>query len=348
MKKINKQITLGHDASGRRIRKWIHADSLSDFRKQEFEIRKAFDAVKNPSEETFHAYAAAWVETYKAHKSANTSAMYKRAVAKCRTLDPVRIKDITRSQLQAVINQHIDHPRTCQQIALTLKQIFKSAIKDGMIAINPAEDLELPQYKAREKRALTNEERSIIKTIELAPKDRLFLDILYYFGLRRGEAIALTRSDFDFKRLELKVNKSIAFAQNRPISKSTKTNSGRVVPIPAKRLNKLRNAVEGCDFLLFTTEEGNPMTKSAFRCMWNRIRKAVNEAAGGNENFPVLDISPHDLRHDYATRLYYVPGISTKKKAAILGHQEKLFLELYSHLDSDREDMKKFQKLMNF
>lgn len=348
MKKINKQITLGYNASGRRIRKWIHADTLAEFRQQEYELRKAYDKVKNPSDISFGKYAKAWLKTYKANKSSNTYAMYDRAVAKCEEISSLRVCDITRSQLQRVINSYVDQPRTCQQINLTFKQIFKTAIIDGMIAINPAEGLELPTYKAKERRAFTEDERKIIKSVELKAQDRLFLDILYYFGLRRGEAIALTRSDFDFKRLELKVSKSIAFTQNRPNTKPTKTNTVRLVPIPAKIAKTLQKRIAECEFLLFTTETGAPMTLSAYRRMWNRIQKAVNQAAGGSDSFPIFKIKAHDLRHDYATRLYYVPGISTKKKAAILGHQERLFLELYSHLDDGREDLKKFQKLMNF
>lgn len=348
MKKINKQISLGRTADGKRIRKWIHADTMADFNQQLFELKKQHEALRNPSDISFKDYSEAWLETYKSHKATNTYMMYARSVNKASGLRFLKIKDITRSDIQAVINKNIDHPRTCQQIALTLKQIFSSAVKDGIIIVNPAEDIELPKYKAKEKKALTERERTILKTVELKPQDRVFLDMLYYFGLRRGEALALTASDFDFKRLLLHINKSIAFNGNNPTIKSTKTQAVRYVPIPESLVPKLKAYLKNCTFNLFTTETGQLMTHSAYVKMWKRIEKAANAAAGGDDSLIAFKIKAHQIRHDYATRLYYVPGISTKKKAEILGHSERLFLELYSHLDSEKEDLEKFQKLMNF
>ena len=89
-------------------------------------------------------------------------------------------------------------------------------------------------------------------------------------------------------------------------------------------------------------------TRSIVRGMWRRIEKAINEELGANGNLKLLHITPHMIRHDYATRLYYVNGISPKKKADILGHSERLFTELYSHLDSEKEVLEQFQNAMNF
>lgn len=344
-KKINKQVTVGHYANGKRIIKWIHADTLADFRRQEYELKKQYENYEAPVETTFKKYSAQWLETYKANKSTNTYNMYKNALNKASALDAIRLADVTRSAVQSVINANIDKPRTCQTIALTLKQVFHSAIKDGIINRNPAEDVELPKYKAKEKRSLTEAERKLIKTVELQSQDRMFLDVLYYFGLRRGEALALTRSDFDFKRLLLRVNKSVAFNGNTSTVKATKTLAVRYVPIPKQIESKIKRYLDNTEsFMLFTTQTGDIMTHSGFVKMWQRIDKALN----GDAKLNRLTIHPHDLRHDYATRLYYVPGISTKKKAEILGHSEQLFLSLYSHLDSAQEDLETFQSLMNF
>lgn len=348
MKKINKQITLGRDANGKRIIKWIHADSVQDFERQKFELKKQHEAIRNPSNVTFLDYSKQWLETYKSNKSINTYSMYKHALNKCISLNPIRVKDIVHSNVQAVISSYADHPRLCQQIALTLKQIFAVACKDGIILINPALDVELPKYRPKEKTVLTEQQRKIIREVDLQPQDRLFLDLLYYFGLRRGEALALTRSDFDFTALLLTVNKSIAFDGNNATVKATKTQVRRYVPIPEAIAPKLKKALSKCDFIIFQTENGQQITLSGFRRMWDRIQKSVNKAAGGNGSFKAFTLTPHMLRHDYATRLYYVPGISTKKKADILGHSERLFLELYSHLDDKKEDLQTFQKLMNF
>lgn len=347
--KIKRQVCFGRDpVTGKRIRKWVYGNKESEVNRRIREIEKELESVRNPSDATFRTYSEQWLETYKAHKSVNTYKMYDSVIKKCSDLNGYQIREITHSQLQAVISRNIEHARLCQQIRLTLQQIFKTAVRDGIIASNPAEDLELPHYKAAEKRALTEAERKIIRTVKLPERERAFLDVLYYFGLRRGEALALTRSDFDFKTLLLTVNKSIAFDGNDSITKDTKTHVARYVPIPKQIQKRMKAYVAFCGFRLFANADGTQMTRSGFRTMWERIADAVNKAAGGTDDLKVFKISPHMLRHDYATRLYYVPGISTKKKADILGHQEQLFLRLYSHLDDEKEDLDTFRKLMNF
>lgn len=339
--KYKKQVALGYDDQGNRLRAWVYGNTLAELNNSINEAKKA--VTRNPSEVTFGRYAQKWLETYKANKSTNTTAMYRSAVDKCAHIRALKMKDIRKTDLQMIINSNYTMPRTCQKIALTLKQIFSAAVEDGIIDSSPAEKLEIPAYKAKEKRSLTNTEREAVKTAELADRDRLFLDLLYYCGLRRGEALALTRSDFDFKHLLLCVNKSIAFDKNTPIMKDTKTHVTRYVPIPEQKAKEWKSILSDMSFDVFEKP-----TLSCVRRMWERIQKAINVKMCGTCNISVLHLTPHMVRHDYATRLYYVPGISTKKKAEILGHSERLFTELYSHLDDERENMKQFQNAMNW
>ena len=45
----------------------------------------------------------------------------------------------------------------------------------------------------------------------------------------------------------------------------------------------------------------------------------------------------YTFRHNRATELYYLQGVSTKKKAEYMGHSELMFIKTYSHLDDSRE-----------
>lgn len=324
--KICKQIVIGYTAEGKQIRKRIYADGKRELERKIEQIRDEQKRVRHPSSITFGAYAERWLTVYKSNRSINTRKMYRYALNQCEAVYGIPLMDVTRTDLQEVITSLADRPRFCQEVRLTLKQIFNTAIADGIVNTNPANGLQLPRYKPKEKRSLTLEERETIKTTALPDRERLFLDLLYYFGLRRGEALALRRSDFDFERLLLTVDKSIAFDSNRPVLKATKTEKARQVPIPSAFV------------LPETDEELFPnITATIFRGMWRKTESALG-----------FDVSPHMIRHDYATRLYYVPGISTKKKAAILGHDEALFLRLYSHIDDQAEDMATFQQQMKF
>ena len=340
---IKKQVCLGRDPSGKRIRKWFYGRSDADINRQVREYERQMEQIRKPSNITFRAYADKWFATYKAHKSINTQEGYRNSIAKCSAIYDLKLHDLCKTDLQQVINANIEHPETCRKLRLTLEQIFDAALDDGIIAVNPASKLEVPKKTVEKKRALTAAEREAIKTVKLRDADRLFLDLLYYCGIRRGEALALTRADFDFKGFLLTVNKSIAFNGEKPTVKDTKTHTARQVPIPTAKAKEWGKILDGLPFAPYAG-----YSKTVFRGMWRRIETAVNAALGGSVSIRAIQLTPHMLRHDYATRLYYVDGISAKKKAAILGHSEKIFLELYSHMDDGKEIMDKFQKAMDF
>jgi len=342
--RYKKQVCFGTDPiSGKRIRKWVYANSQAELNKKTLELQKQFEYAPNMSDITFETYSKRWLEVYKANKAINTYAGYKYALSKCAAINTIPMKDITKTDLQMVINSNADHPSCCVKIRLALRQVFDAAIDDGIILASPANKLDVPTHKAAEKRSLTTAERKAIKSVKLSVKDRFYLDLLYYCGLRRGEALAVTRSDFDFKTLLLRVNKSIAYNGEVPTVKDTKTHVVRYVPIPRA---KSRTWKKYLNELPFSPYSGDSRTVS--RQMWKRIEKAINANLGGKDNLKVIHLTPHMIRHDYATRLYYVDGISSKKKSEFLGHSEELFLKLYSHIDSEKEDLKKFQAAMDF
>lgn len=343
--KISRQIDFGRDPTGKRIRKRISANSQNEFYQKVKEYEEELSRIKNPSAVLFKDYSVKWLETYKAHKAINTYNGYKYAIQKCSELDMLQIRNIKKSDLQKIINDNREKNETCRKIALTLKQIFESAMDDGIIAQSPAAKLDVPRKKAKEKRALTDTERRAIKEADLSDSDKMFLDLLYYCGIRRGEALALTRSDFDFKSLSLIINKSIAFDGEKPILKDTKTHKSRYVPIPQSKVKDWQKTLKNLPFSLFRRDQ---ITKTKFRTMWNRIEKSINTELGAKDGLRILHITPHMIRHDFATRLYYIEGISTKMKAEMLGHQEEVFLRIYSHLDLQKESLKKYQEAMNF
>ena len=76
MAKYNKQISLGYDSSGKRIRKWAHGETRSELNQNIFNLKKEYEAIKNPSNITFEKYSEKWINTYKSMKSPRTYEMY--------------------------------------------------------------------------------------------------------------------------------------------------------------------------------------------------------------------------------------------------------------------------------
>lgn len=330
--KYRKQIYLGFDASGKQIRKWISADSKTELKRKLEHYKEEIRKVSNPSEVTFQAYARQWLKVYKSNRAKQTQDMYLNALNKCADVDPFPVKKITKSMLQGLINDNWSHPSAAEDLASTLKQIFRSAVADGIIATNPAEALSLPKKPQSRFYLLTEEDLKKIKEAELTDSDRLFVTILQVFGLRPAEALALNPADFDWEEGILHITKAVELTNdNKSRIKATKTEANRDIPIPEELIPSLKAQIRGRrTLLLFRKADGGLYTKSAYRRLSERLLKA----------FGVPKMTMYSFRHRRATDLYYLTqtgAISTKYAATIMGHSELIFLSTYSHLDLTQE-----------
>lgn len=345
MAKKSRRIKIGVTPDGKEIRKRFYGSSDAEINDKIVAYKLERSKTANPSDISFKRYSKQWFDTYKANKSKATRDMYDRALDKCSALDGFRINQVTKTMCQKVVSAEWEHPRTAGIVKLTLNQIFKCAVNDGIIAINPAASLDVPKYKATEKRILTEKEETAFREADLNEQDRLFVTIMMTFGLRPGEALALTRQDFNFKTMRLSINKALALSlDNTSEIKATKTEETREIPIPKALKSRLADVFRAnSGFSLFTKEDGGLYTKSAYRRMSERILKAVNKQLKGNDNLNMIQgITIYTLRHHRATQLYYLcqeGKISTKQAAAYMGHHEEVFLRTYSHIDPKKENI---------
>lgn len=331
-------VTLGYDDSGHMIRKWIYARTIAELEKKILDTKTDIVAGKNLLTEDvrFGAYARMWFETYKANRGINTRAMYSHLIS-CQftKLSDLKVREIRASHLQALINEYSDQPRTCEQIRLTLRQIFKQAIADDLVQKNPAASLELPRHIKNEKRALTPEEKAALKTADLNERERAFIMIALGCGLRPGEIYALTWQDIDLKKSLINVNKSIVFENNRPVVSVPKTNKSiRSVEVPAAVMQALKTyRSTSIAPKLFAGKDGDYKGKTGYICEWERIKKKM-EAVLGHET----DLTLYCFRHNYITALYY-SNVSLKEAQRLVGHSSyKMIMDVYAHLDAQKED----------
>lgn len=350
MAKYSKQISLGFDAEGKRIRKWIHADSQRELQRRERELLKEADrqAVRTV---LFGDYAQRWFETYKSTKETRTKEFYRTGLVKLESLNRKELSRITRSMLQQILAENWEHPRTCKKLAGIMSQIFRSAIADGLIYRNPAESLDIPKQTRAEKRILTQAEKEAIASAELPPSEKLFLDLCRQLGLRPEEARALTRSAIDLKNGTVTIDKASIFNENAPELKGVKNGKPRTLPLPNGLISSLREYIKGCKWLLFTDTKGNLMSKSSYRCFQKRIFDEINRKLGGNDRMNVLNgMTFYTMRHTKGTELYYLTQegkISTKLAAQYMGHSEIVFLSTYSHIDEQREQIEALRAVTN-
>ena len=196
MSKYKKQVYLGFDREGKQIRKWVYGETKAELERNALRLRVEKEKVPNLSCITFGKFSETWLTVYKGTRSKQTVAMYKNALKHCAELDPVPIRKITRSMCQETIVGCWDHPRTAKIVSGALRQIFRAAAADGLIAVNPAEALSLPKPKEKRFHLLTDEELEIGLNIILIKKINVkihiqfqFLDVTPYLFNNQGSSL---------------------------------------------------------------------------------------------------------------------------------------------------------------
>lgn len=342
-------VMAGYKDDGRPNNIFLSAKTEKELREKIFELKtqiKAGECLKD-SEMLLEEYAKSWVETYKSAAGINTRAMYDNALNHyiMPKLGHLPINKIVRSDVQKLINENQEHSRTCEIIKMTLVQILNSAIDDRLLQENVAKKVALPKRHKTEKRALTELEKKALKTADFTFQEKAFVMLLFYFGLRRGECLALTKADINIKNKTLTVNKTVVFDVNKPIVKfGAKSEAGnRIIPIPDGAEAFLGDFLKSVDtFYLFPGKTTETLSKTQYVKMWERIVKKMNAAVTSEKEKeigaePIQGLTAHIFRHNYCTMLYY-SGVSQKKAVELMGHSDlKMIMEVYAHLDEQKE-----------
>lgn len=288
---------------------------------------------------TFYDYAVSWKKAYKGHLEHNTQAMYSNIIEKHFNDILCPITEINRGLYVASLNG-ITGTRTMQQFQMVFKQVVKSAIKDKLLPESAYsemfDDTVKVKYSAPEKRALKQSEKDAIKKCTFKnERDNVFLNLLYYTGMRGEEIRALTVFDINISKKEISISKAVVFDKNDPVEKDTKNGVHRVIPISDALVSVLEPYMKGLNGTrLFSMPDGKYMTKTAYRRMWERVLQEIRR----NCNEPVNDLTPHLFRHNYCAALCnMIPQISIQKIAELLGDSERMVVEVYNHEVAGKE-----------
>lgn len=327
-------LMLGYKPDGKPIKKYISGQTIRELEEKLLEAKNDLNNGIMISDTTpFGSYARRWLEVYKANKGIQTYNMYQSTIKHLNSLDLIPVKKITRSNIQELINGNSEHPRTCEVMLLTLKQIFKSAVEDGLILKTPCTGIELPRHIRNERRALTDEEKNKLRSAVLLPQERILLLLLYGTGCRPAEAYALTRQDIDFKKGIISINKSVQYDGNSLSSVSApKTNASiRSVIVSESILRGLKHLIDKIPTEnILGGNTGQIMNKTKYQTMFRHILLKAGLKGSG--------ITQYTFRHNFVTECYYA-GISLKECQRQMGHKDyKMILEVYSHLDEEKEN----------
>jgi integrase len=225
--------------------------------------------------------------------------------------------------------------------------IFRWAIFNNLAKTNPADQVDVPAGLRKSKRpAATPEQVAIIKanTTDFG----LVANLLLYTGLRLGEACALTYADIDRYAKTIRVNKQVIWEGNRPQLQTTKTANGiRTIVIPEPLFAILPQG-KPCTYIVGNDTE--PITRNAFHCRWLHWCKdmdMVHDKPVTRDGKPTTiheaDVTPHQLRHNYATILWEA-GVPPEVAQKLMGHSDihttqQIYLEIRGDHLSDAADI---------
>ena len=337
-------VTLGYDSCGRRMQTTVYGRTKAELEKAKAQVLLDVDRgifVKDKSV-TFGAYASKWYDAKCLSISGRTADKYRTILNKFTKIEKFPLASITRADVQDLITDNAQFPEQCRQIKLTLNQIFESAIEDELIYKNPVRKISLPKKQTTEKRILSPSEKILLRDTEFTEQQKVYLLLLSNYGLRRGEALALTKNSFNWSQETISIDHSIAFRKNKPVYKETKTASSKRLQFLLKDdIPVIREYIESLSddnpFLFRNKNKITPITQIGFRHMFSDIIRRMTAKAEELGIDPPEGLTSHVFRHNYTTMLYYA-GVGIKEAQALLGHADsRTTMDIYTHLAQSQE-----------
>lgn len=222
-------------------------------------------------------------------------------------------------------------------INVYLKAIFSYAVEYMGLQQNPCKRL-VGSLKTKKLNFWTPKE---YKRFSKACKDNIeyytLFELLYYTGMRVGEALALTLNDIDFEHNTISITKTYYRITGKDLINPPKTEgSERIVTIPNFLTKELEEYISNLDKL-------DPEER-IFNKRPPYVRNILRDRA---EKAGVKQIRVHDLRHSHASMLINL-GANPLLVAERLGHDSpEITLKTYSHLfpSSQTDIVKKIRKM---
>jgi integrase/recombinase XerD len=205
---------------------------------------------------------------------------------------------------------------------VALRQLFRFLKAERACALDPTEGIDLPRYGRKLPELLGVEEVDALigapdRRTPRGLRDAAMVETLYATGLRVSELVKLRLRDVNFDAGYLKT--------------AGKGRKERLVPIGEAALAALRSYIETAraSFVgpratdaLFLTRHGRVMTRQGFWKLLGRYARAAGIRKA---------ISPHKLRHSFATHLIE-RGADLRAVQAMLGHADIGTTEIYTHV----------------
>lgn len=213
-----------------------------------------------------------------------------------------------------------------------IKNFFKYLVKEEIIKVDPSLFIERPKLKKRLPHTLSIDDVDKILDIPLVTafdyRNKAMLELMYGAGLRVSELVQLEVHDIDLNNCLVRI-----------MGKGSKE---REIPLGEYSIYYIKKYLEYRNSLLkrrpsdalFLNNHGVQMTRQGFFKILKQL--LLSKGIDG-------DISPHTLRHSFATHLLS-RGADLRSIQEMLGHSDISTTKIYTHISDDKvnEDYKKY------
>ena len=233
------------------------------------------------------------------------------------------IEEISRLHLNLYIKNLYDKkftPRSITREIASIKGFFKWMSINDNIKHNPALAIEQPKLPKRLPKVLSMKEINELLDKDMTLIEKSILELLYACGLRVSELTDLVISNIDLNAKYLRC--------------TGKGSKERIIPIGKKACNALKNYFKEREYIIkkynlktkycFIKENGKKLTRQDVYLFINTLGKNISK-----------DISPHTIRHSFATHLLE-NGADLRVVQELLGHSDVSTTQLYTHISKKR------------
>ena len=314
-------------------------------------------ALVPPPSLTVEDWVDTWLETYgqNAGYSMNTTTRIN-----CKKLTAffgkMLLADVREADAQQFANSVAHYKKsTVDKIRITTNGVFKRALSNQRIELNPCEGVRWEHSGEGTHRCLEQWEIQHISANWSAHHAGIWVMLMLYAGLRRGEALGLLWKYIDLDAGVIRVRHAIHFEVNEPKLGPPKTRkSVRDIPIfpPLRAMLEALPLPQPSGFVC-TDADYCQVTLSAYNAGWDAFNHTMANILNGDTKEAVapgrrsdldekhgprkeFSLRSHDLRHTFASMLYDA-GVDVKTAQYLLGHETlEMTLQIYTHLSESR------------
>ena len=241
---------------------------------------------------------------------------------------PLPLRDLRATDIETWVKAMYDRglaPTTIRTRVSAIRAVLYAAVRDGLVATNPAAGVRLPRTTRRTTTTIMPRATDIERLIHGSPPPyNLLYALCAYAGLRLGEARALTWDSIDSAAGTLTVREQLRLTPGGGWEASPpKYGSVRTIPLEEPLLTLLAVGRTSDSHRVLSGRSGAPLHPGSVARAWSAHRAASGLPEG---------MRLHDLRHWYASHLI-ATGHSILAVQRRLGHaRASTTLDIYAHL----------------